>query len=122
MTLSPSSLLVSLAAISTTTLAFQALLHSYLRLPASVLPPAVTAESLTGLTYVDKVRGGAKDIEDRQEVKVDGPNGEVDRVYYGAPDELALTWEGGEARVVKSGLADVVVRDFEHLSTSFYRS
>ncbi|KAK4703300.1 glucose-6-phosphate 1-epimerase, partial [Phenoliferia sp. Uapishka_3] len=112
-TLSPTSLLVSLKVLSPSTasspLSFQALLHSYLRLPPSILPPTVTAKSLTGLSFVDKVQGGAKGLEDRKEVLVDGPKGEVDRVYHKAPDALGLSWSGGEAKVTKENLADVVL-------------
>ncbi|KAL8276262.1 hypothetical protein RQP46_011336 [Phenoliferia psychrophenolica] len=108
--LSASDLMITLVVSALSApLAFQALFHSYLRLPASILPPAVTAESLTGLSFVDKVQGGARGLEEREEVTVDGPKGEVDRVYFGAPDVLALNWEGGRAEVSKRNLADVVL-------------
>ncbi|KAI5475055.1 hypothetical protein MNV49_002047 [Pseudohyphozyma bogoriensis] len=95
---------------SSNPLRFQALLHSYLALPEGVSPPEVTATPLTGLTYADKVQGNQKFTENRETVKVEGPNGEVDRVYFGADDELKLVYAGkGEAKVLKKNLSDVVL-------------
>lgn len=96
---------------STVPLSFQALLHAYFRLPTSVLPPAVRITPLGGKSFVDKVQGGAKGVEGRAVVDVDGPGGEVDRVYFGVPDSLELSYEGvtGGLEVTKVGLSDVVV-------------
>lgn len=66
---------------------------------------------LGGLEYVDKVLGGAKGVEERAVVAVDGPAGEVDRVYFGAPDTLEVSYANasGGMEFTKTGLADVVV-------------
>ena len=114
-TLLPSSLSVSLAVTnpssSAATLPFQALLHSYLRLPSSVSPEQVRVTPLNGLTFVDKVTGGKEVKEDREVVEVKGPKGEVDRVYRNAPDVLEIKYDGaqGSMKVTKEHLADVVV-------------
>ncbi|KAM0748008.1 galactose mutarotase-like protein [Meredithblackwellia eburnea MCA 4105] len=116
--LTPLSLLVSLKVTSpsiqppTTPLVFQALLHAYLRLPSTVHPTGVSvspSSALKGLSYADKVQGGTKFTEERETVVVDGPKGEVDRVYYGAPNQLGLAWDKGGVKVTKKGLADVVL-------------
>ncbi|GAA5921896.1 hypothetical protein JCM1841_000968 [Sporobolomyces salmonicolor] len=111
----PSGLTLSLRVSSPSSaiapLPFQALLHSYFRLPEGVLPPHVRVTSLENLTFVDKVAGGAHDTERRKTVEVDGPKGEVDRVYYRAPNRLRMEWEGksGAVEVHKKNLADVVL-------------
>ncbi|ORY75674.1 galactose mutarotase-like domain-containing protein, partial [Leucosporidium creatinivorum] len=111
----PSALTVSLGVTSpsssSSTLPFQALLHSYLRLPSSVSPPQVRVTPLNTLTFVDKVTGGKQGKEDREVVEVQGPKGEVDRVYYHAPDVLEIKYEGtpGSMKVTKEHLADVVL-------------
>lgn len=120
-TLTPSSLSASLNVSSpqssTIPLSFQALLHAYFRLPTSVLPPAVHITPLGGKSFVDKVQGGAKGVEGRAVVDVDGPGGEVDRVYFGVPDSLELSYEGvrGGLEVAKVGLSDVVVSESTEL-------
>ncbi|KAK4058030.1 hypothetical protein OIO90_000769 [Microbotryomycetes sp. JL221] len=93
------------------TLPFQALLHSYLRLPAGIKPARVRVAPLKGLTLRDKVQGGAESRETRDVVEVQGPNGEVDRVYLQADDNLKITYEGvdGEMSIKKNNLADVVL-------------
>lgn len=104
------SLKVDSPASSNSTLSFQALLHSYIHLPTSVLPKDVTVTPLGGLTFVDKVKGGARGKEGRAVVDVDGPKGEVDRVYLNAPSNLEVNFGGaGRMNLSKSGLSDVVV-------------
>ncbi|KAM0793253.1 hypothetical protein ACM66B_000715 [Microbotryomycetes sp. NB124-2] len=96
---------------SSAELPFQALLHSYLRLPAGIKPARVRVAPLGGLTFRDKVQGNVESKEDRDVVDVQGPNGEVDRVYLQAPDTLQVTYEGAEGEMVvkKQSLADVVL-------------
>lgn len=95
---------------------FQALLHSYIRLPNSILPPQVSVTPLGGLIYVDKVQGGARSKEDRAVVNFDGPKGEIDRVVLDAPNVLELNFGGvGRMEMTKKGLSDVVVRLFQYL-------
>ncbi|GAA5913514.1 hypothetical protein JCM8208_000696 [Rhodotorula glutinis] len=92
---------------------FQALLHAYFRLPEGVTPPQVRVTPLESLAFVDKVTGGkhGKETERRKVVDVDGPKGEVDRVYYRAPDhlELAFPAAGDVLKVHKTNLPDVVL-------------
>lgn len=98
---------------STSTLSFQALLHSYFNLPASVLPKDVTVTPLGNLTFVDKVQGGSRGKEERAVVNVDGPKGECDRVYLKASNNLEVNFGGaGRMNLSKSGLSDVVVSYF----------
>lgn len=94
---------------STIPLEFQALLHAYIK--SYVLPSEVTVTPLGGLEYIDKVQGGARSKEQRAVVNVDGPDGEVDRVYLKAPDKLEVNFGGSNGRleVTKEGLEDVVV-------------
>jgi hypothetical protein len=111
----PSALTVSLGVTSpsssSSVLPFQALLHSYLRLPTSVSPPQVRVTPLNTLTFIDKVTGGKEGKEDREVVEVQGPKGEVDRVYYHAPNVLEIKYEGasGSMKITKEHLDDVVV-------------
>ncbi|GAA5923016.1 glucose-6-phosphate 1-epimerase [Sporobolomyces koalae] len=113
--LTPSSLDLSLKVSSPSSaiapLPFQALLHSYFRLPSSVLPPRVKVSPLENLRYADKVQGGKEETERRKVVTVDGPEGEVDRVYLRAPDRLKVSYEGhpGSIELKKKNLVDVVL-------------
>lgn len=93
----------------TSLLQFTTALHSYIRLPSGITPTTTRVGPLGGLHYVDKVNGGTKAVESEKEVVIDGPGGEIDRVYYGAEDVLTMRWEGGGMQVTKSGFPDVVV-------------
>lgn len=95
---------------ATSLLQFTAALHSYIRLPPGISPSTTHVGPLDGLHYIDKVSGGTKHVESNKEVLIDGPGGEVDRVYYGAQDVLSMRWEGGGMQVTKAGFPDVVVR------------
>lgn len=112
-TLSLKCLHVSLTATALDSpLSFQALLHTYVRLPLGARPAETHVTPLGGLTYVDKVNGGERGVEERAVVEVEGPLGEVDRVYFGAKDSLEISWRGeemGRVEVRKEGLRDVVV-------------
>jgi hypothetical protein len=92
-------------------LPFQALLHAYFRLPEGVLPPQTLVSPLENLAYNDKVTGEQKVNESRKVVDVDGPKGEVDRVYFRAPDELTIAYKGrtDSVKVTKNNLPDAVV-------------
>jgi glucose-6-phosphate 1-epimerase len=71
-------------------LRFQALLHSYFRLPEGVLPSDVTIEGyLTGLRYKDKTLGYEEATEDRQIFTFIN---ETDRVYANAPKTFAVKY------------------------------
>ena len=96
-------------------LQFTAALHSYIRLPPGISPSQTTVVPLDGLNYIDKVAGGTKSIEKIREVVIDGPGGEIDRVYLGSEDVLSMRWQGGGMQVTKSGFPDVVVG---HLSVT----
>lgn len=71
-------------------LKFQALLHSYFRLPEGTLPSDVTIDdSLTGLRYKDKVLNFQEGTEDRKSFTfVD----ETDRVYADAPKSFVVKY------------------------------
>lgn len=92
-------------------LPFQALLHAYFRLPEGVLPPQTLVSPLDNLAYNDKVTGEQKVNESRKVVDVDGPKGEVDRVYFRAPNELTIAYKGrtDSVKVTKTNLPDAVV-------------
>ncbi|GAA6032695.1 hypothetical protein JCM8097_000746 [Rhodosporidiobolus ruineniae] len=92
-------------------LPFQALLHSYFRLPEGVLPAHTEVTPLENLQFADKLAGGATDVERRRVVDVDGPDGEVDRVYFNAPDALKIAYKGrcDALHVTKKGFESVVL-------------
>jgi D-hexose-6-phosphate mutarotase len=91
---------------SDTSLEIQALLHTYLRLPAQGLPQDVTLGPLKGLSFADKVAGGAVGTEERS--AVDFLAGEVDRVYTNVPAEINVDLGHGKRISIKtSGLPDV---------------
>lgn len=71
-------------------LKFQALFHTYFRLPEGTLPSDVTIEdSLTGLTYKDKVLNFKESKEDRKSFTFIN---ETDRVYANAPKSLVAKY------------------------------
>ncbi|CAH7689806.1 galactose mutarotase-like domain-containing protein [Phakopsora pachyrhizi] len=67
---------------------FQALLHTYLRIPDSKEPKDVRVKSLKGLKFTDKVAEGAVATEAHTEV--DFSAGEVDRVYQRVPGHIEV--------------------------------
>ncbi|KAH9815118.1 galactose mutarotase-like domain-containing protein [Melampsora americana] len=75
---------------------FQALLHTYLRLPSDCLPADVLVGSLKGLYFADKVTG--KVSEEKRE-KLDFKEGEVDRVYDHVPDTIEVKM--GHKKVIR---------------------
>lgn len=95
---------------STELLSFTAALHTYIKLPHTVRPAQVTVSPLQGLKFIDKVVGG-EHVETREAVNIDGPCGEIDRVYLGTVDVLEMNLGGGaRAKVTKSNFPDTVVR------------
>ncbi|KAI5803696.1 galactose mutarotase-like domain-containing protein [Geopyxis carbonaria] len=83
---------------------FKLLFHTYLRL-ADAGAAAVTG--LNGVSYADKVAGGATATETRDEVTIPG---EVDRVYRDVPGAVVVKQDGTPVySVERSGLPDVVV-------------
>ncbi len=84
---------------------FQTAFHTYFRV-ADI--SAVRLEGLKGVEYVDSLRGGVRESEEREAVTIDR---ETDRIYAGAPAELRLV-DAGRGRTVtlrSEGLPDVVV-------------
>ncbi|MBL0938973.1 MAG: D-hexose-6-phosphate mutarotase [Gemmatimonadaceae bacterium] len=82
---------------------FTAALHPYFRVSDSAVALVV---GLDGCTYRDALRGGHEFVEQASEVRFPG---NVDRVYYDAPDVLELHDGGRFLRIAKSGFADAVV-------------
>ncbi|KAK2174401.1 hypothetical protein NP493_802g03027 [Ridgeia piscesae] len=85
--------------------AFTCLLHTYFRVPDV---RTVTISSLKGLTYTDKVKDDAKDVEQRDLVSIQE---NVDRVYIDTPTEHAIgNTAGGKTLLLqKYNLPDTVV-------------
>lgn len=75
-------------------LEFQTAFHTYFRLPQGVKPPQVCVTGLEGLEIFDKVGPNAPETkrEDRKKAYVDGPDGDVDRVYFGVPSKLEIEY------------------------------
>lgn len=71
-------------------LKFQALFHTYFRLPEGTLPSEVTIDdALTGLKYKDKVLNYQESVEERQSFTfVD----ETDRVFANAPKSFVAKY------------------------------
>ncbi|OAV92175.1 hypothetical protein PTTG_27738 [Puccinia triticina 1-1 BBBD Race 1] len=89
---------------SESSLEFQALLHTYLRLPTQGTPQDVRLGPLKGLSFADKVAQGAVAIEDRD--TVDFLQGKVDQVYRDVPSVIELTvWNPDEAK--SNAMADM---------------
>lgn len=92
---------------------FQALLHTYLRLPKTIGPHDVTLKSLKGLKFTDKAAGGIAGCENREEV--DFKAGEVDRVYHNVPSEIQVKMGDKKEVVVKIDSLPDVEFDFSLL-------
>jgi len=91
---------------ATELLPFQALLHNYFLLPQGKTLTSIAVAPLKGLSYNDKVKGGAVSTESRTEVTF-GEGEEVDKVYASAPNSLRLVH--GDLSIVKHNLIDVVI-------------
>jgi len=83
--------------------AFTAALHTYLAVEAI---DAVRVLGLARLRYRDSADGGTERIESAEEVAIVG---EVDRIYFDAPQALILREPLGDLRVEQSGFSDTVV-------------
>lgn len=71
-------------------LKFQALFHTYFRLPEGTLPSDVTIDNdLKGLRYKDKVLNHQESIEDRDTFTFVN---ETDRVYANAPKSFVAKY------------------------------
>lgn len=80
-------------------LKFQALYHTYFRLPEGTLPSDVTIEKqLTGLKYTDKVLNGAQAAEKRDIFVFEG---ETDRVYNDAPSTIVAKYGKASQQGIK---------------------
>lgn len=91
---------------SSSPLRFQALLHTYLRLPESSSPNEVKISGLKGLEFTDKVQGGKVEKEGRERVGFEA--GEVDRVYNGVPSTIEVELGAGKGTTLQtSNLPDV---------------
>lgn len=82
---------------------FQALLHTYLRAPAS----SVHISGLNGLYYTDKTQDGTPRQQETRRV-VDVLN-YTDAVYEDGPRSYEVTWPGGGIHVKAIGFKDIVV-------------
>jgi glucose-6-phosphate 1-epimerase len=83
--------------------AFTAALHTYLRVDDIA---AVRLHGLQGLRYRDTARGGVEGREAQAALAIDG---EVDRIYFGAPPRLELAEPAGRLAIESSGFPDAVV-------------
>jgi len=101
------ALTVSLRVRNTGKAAFEyaAALHTYFRV-ADIRRTAVYG--LEGVTSIDDMRGGAREVETRAAIRFAE---ETDRVYLAAPDALRLEDEGNERAIAiaKRGMSDAVV-------------
>jgi len=93
----------------TASLPFQALLHTYLRLPSPITPLQTAITGLKGLGFTDKVQGGIVGTESRDQVGFE--EGEVDRVYHRVGDHLTVSWDAGKTgfTINKKNLPDTTV-------------
>ncbi len=82
---------------------FTAALHTYLRVDA--IEP-VRLHGLCGLRYRDSAHGGGEAVEAQDALRIEG---EVDRIYFDAPQSLELTEPSGRLRIESSGFRDAVV-------------
>ncbi|RXW22946.1 hypothetical protein EST38_g2913 [Candolleomyces aberdarensis] len=86
---------------------FQALLHTYLAVPAD----RVSISSLDGLAYYDKTESteeGRKTSKTEERTSVDVQKF-TDSVYENAPGKYQITWDDGTLEVRAKGFKDVVV-------------
>jgi glucose-6-phosphate 1-epimerase len=83
-------------------MSFTAALHTYLRV-ADI--HAVTLCNLAGVRYLDQLAGGEQ-VEAGPALEF---RGEVDRIYFNAPDHLVVREPDRTTRVEKEGFADWVI-------------
>lgn len=84
-------------------LSFTAALHTYLRVGEI---EQVRLHGLHGLRYRDTARGGSEAVEQAQSLRIAG---EVDRIYFDAPQALQLDDAAQCLRIESAGFTDVVV-------------
>ncbi|KAF8468892.1 galactose mutarotase-like domain-containing protein [Kalaharituber pfeilii] len=86
------------------TIKFHILFHTYFQVPDAT---KVAVTGLNGVTYKDKVQGGATITEANTNVTI---TGETDRVYAQVPGEVIIESDGKPMyKVVRTDLDDVVV-------------
>ncbi len=95
-------LLMSVENVGTEAFAFTGALHTYLRV-ADVRTAAV--RGLSGARYHDKI-AKRDDVETGSELRIDRA---IDRIYYAAPEDLALREPGRTLAIRASGFPDTVV-------------
>jgi glucose-6-phosphate 1-epimerase len=89
--------------IGTDSLSFQALLHTYHRVPAA----ATTVTPLKGLSYINKVKSGEVAIENRDGVDV---REFTDSIYLNANGDYEIVWDGKPRIQIRAhAFPDVVV-------------
>ncbi|WP_295683998.1 D-hexose-6-phosphate mutarotase [uncultured Nevskia sp.] len=87
----------------TAAFSFTAALHTYL---AGEDLAAVRVLGLQGLRYRDSANGNVVRLEAGDQVAI---NGEVDRIYFDAPNELLLSEPRASLRISQQGFCDTVV-------------
>ena len=84
---------------------FTAALHNYLHVTDV---KRASVHGLSGLTYVDKVEGGNRDVEEARELRV---SAETDRIYVSGPREVTIASAVGSSSTIveADGYGDWVV-------------
>lgn len=84
---------------------FTCALHTYFRVDDV---RRASVHGLAGTRFRDKVAGGAESVQAEDALEIEG---EVDRVYIGAPDPIRIRDDAGRRTIVldRSGFADAVV-------------
>ncbi len=87
----------------TTEVSFTAALHTYFRLDSA---PETVVRGLRGLVYRDKLSGAERVRDEESELRIDRA---LDRVYAGAPADLALVERARTTAIRAAGFPDTVV-------------
>lgn len=84
---------------------FQAMLHTYFSTP-NIRQTAV--HGLRGCTFIDTLRDNIREVETRDEMRVDA---EVDRIYRDIPARITMTDDAIDTRLVleQHGMSDLVL-------------
>ena len=84
-------------------ISFTAALHTYIRVPGI---GGVRLHGLQGLHYRDTAQGGTGAVESADSLRIEG---EIDRIYFKAPQRLELLDALGRLRIESAGFVDAVV-------------
>ena len=84
-------------------ISFTAALHTYIGVPEI---GGVRLHGLQGLHYRDTAQGGTAAVESADSLRIEG---EIDRIYFKAPQRLELLDALGRLRIESAGFADAVV-------------